>query len=69
LLHKYTESGYETVLTAACARQGCSAMEWVSVLAVYRCKQTGSWSAFTPPQRTLRCGVEVQFTAFLYKTT
>jgi hypothetical protein len=27
LLHKYTESGYETVLTAACARQGCSAME------------------------------------------
>jgi hypothetical protein len=30
LLHKYTESGYETVLTAACARQGCSATEWVS---------------------------------------
>jgi hypothetical protein len=27
LLHKYTESGYETVLTAACARQGCSATE------------------------------------------
>jgi hypothetical protein len=25
LLLKYTESGYETVLTAACARQGCSA--------------------------------------------
>jgi hypothetical protein len=30
LLHKYTEWGYETVLTAACARQGCSATEWVS---------------------------------------
>jgi hypothetical protein len=27
LLHKYTESGYGTVLTAACARQGCSATE------------------------------------------
>jgi hypothetical protein len=27
LLHKYTESGYETVLAAACARQGCSATE------------------------------------------
>jgi hypothetical protein len=32
LLLKYTESGYETVLTAACARQGCSATEWVSEL-------------------------------------
>jgi hypothetical protein len=30
LLLKYTESGYGTVLTAACARQGCSATEWVS---------------------------------------
>jgi hypothetical protein len=30
LLHKYTESGYETVLTSACARQGCSTKEWVS---------------------------------------
>jgi hypothetical protein len=27
LLLKYTKSGYETVLTAACARQGCSATE------------------------------------------
>jgi hypothetical protein len=27
LLLKYTKSGYETVLTAACAHQGCSAME------------------------------------------
>jgi hypothetical protein len=27
LLLKYTESGYGTVLTAACARQGCSATE------------------------------------------
>jgi hypothetical protein len=30
LLLKYTKSGYGTVLTAACARQGCSAKEWVS---------------------------------------
>jgi hypothetical protein len=30
LLLKYTKSGYGTVLTAACARQGCSATEWVS---------------------------------------
>jgi hypothetical protein len=27
LLLKYTKLGYETVLTAACARQGCSATE------------------------------------------
>jgi hypothetical protein len=27
LLLKYTKSGYETVLTAACARQVCSATE------------------------------------------
>jgi hypothetical protein len=27
LLLKYTKSGYETVLTAACARQGCSATD------------------------------------------
>jgi hypothetical protein len=27
LLLKYTKSGYETVLTAACASQGCSATE------------------------------------------
>jgi hypothetical protein len=27
LLLKYTKSGYGTVLTAACARQGCSATE------------------------------------------
>jgi hypothetical protein len=27
LLLKYTKSGYETVLTAACAPQGCSATE------------------------------------------
>jgi hypothetical protein len=27
LLLKYTKSGYETVLTAACAHQGCNAME------------------------------------------
>jgi hypothetical protein len=27
LLLKYTKSGYETVLTAACAREGCSATE------------------------------------------
>jgi hypothetical protein len=27
LLHKYTKSGYGTVLTVACARQGCSATE------------------------------------------
>jgi hypothetical protein len=27
LLLKYTKSGYETVLTAACARQGRSATE------------------------------------------
>jgi hypothetical protein len=27
LLLKYTKSGYETVLMAACARQGCSATE------------------------------------------
>jgi hypothetical protein len=27
LLLKYTKSGYETVLTAACACQGCSATE------------------------------------------
>jgi hypothetical protein len=27
LLLKYTKSGYETVLTAACARQGCGATE------------------------------------------
>jgi hypothetical protein len=31
LLLKYTRSGYGTVLTAACACQGCSATEWVSV--------------------------------------
>jgi hypothetical protein len=31
LLHKYTES----VLTAACARQGCSATEWVSELFLF----------------------------------
>jgi hypothetical protein len=30
LLLKYTESGYETVLTAACARQGSSTTEWVN---------------------------------------
>jgi hypothetical protein len=31
LLLKYTKkSGYGTVLTAACARQGCSATEYVS---------------------------------------
>jgi hypothetical protein len=30
LLLKYTKSGYETVLTVACARQGCSATEYVS---------------------------------------
>jgi hypothetical protein len=31
LLLKYTKSGYGTVLTAACARQGCSAggLVWV----------------------------------------
>jgi hypothetical protein len=27
LFLKYTKSGYKTVLTAACARQGCSAMD------------------------------------------
>jgi hypothetical protein len=27
LLLKYTKSGYETVLTAVCARPGCSATE------------------------------------------
>jgi hypothetical protein len=27
LLLKYTKSGYEAVLTVACARQGCSATE------------------------------------------
>jgi hypothetical protein len=27
LLLKYIKSGYETVLTAACARQGCSVTE------------------------------------------
>jgi hypothetical protein len=32
LLHKYTESGYETVLTAACGRQGCSATECECVI-------------------------------------
>jgi hypothetical protein len=26
-LMKYTKSGYETVLTAACVREGCSATE------------------------------------------
>jgi hypothetical protein len=30
LLLKYTKSGYGTVLTAACTRQGCSATEWMS---------------------------------------
>jgi hypothetical protein len=30
LLLRYTKSGYGTVLTAACARQGRSATEWVS---------------------------------------
>jgi hypothetical protein len=30
LLLKYTKSGYGTVLTAACARQGCSATEYES---------------------------------------
>jgi hypothetical protein len=28
LLLKYTKSGYGTVLTAACARQGCSANDY-----------------------------------------
>jgi hypothetical protein len=32
LLLKYTKSGYETVLTAACARQGCSASDLVWLL-------------------------------------
>jgi hypothetical protein len=43
LLLKYTESGYETVLTAACARQGCSATEWVSEWVQWGCIPGSIW--------------------------